>query len=206
MSFRDDLDSAADIADIVAVQQRAQILVAQTAQLAALRDIRDQTRLEALRVQKEKTAQDTLFWLRQSLKGIEAEAESNSHKAAADVVIAEQMLVMLPPDIFSSLEWKDLSLTVNSEVGQLTQRLCERFGTPMVRELAELRTAARENQVQERKEQINQRRQLERAIESKQAAEANRNRIAWIIAIVVIVGFLIVILFALANAQSSLNR
>ena len=49
MSLHDDLDIAADVSDILAYQQRADMLAAQTAQLAALRDIRDHAQVQAIR-------------------------------------------------------------------------------------------------------------------------------------------------------------
>lgn len=194
MSLRDDIDTAADVADILGYQQRADMLAAQTAQLAALRDLRDQTQLQSLRAERERALQDTLFALRRSLPPIGSEVDHSPQKAVSDIVLAEQTLDLVPPEAFSTLEWKELSVTVRDELNTIVDRLRQQHGEPVIQELALVREAARAVAADEQARALQEKRLRDYAALLRKNHESNMSAIYTAIAIALAIGLLIYVL------------
>jgi hypothetical protein len=194
MGLRDDLDAAADVADILSYQQRADMLEAQKAQLATLRELRDQTQVQAIEAKREKALQDTLFALRRTLPTIAGAFEESPHKAAADLILAEQTLQLVPPEAFSSLEWKELSLKVADELKAIMVRLEQRYGEPMVNELVELREAARILAAEERARSSRAKREREEALRRREEHERLESAICTTILVIIVIGLLVLVL------------
>src|SRR5687768_13402750 len=116
MSLRENLSAAADVADIIALQQRAELIATQNAQLSTLRQLRDHARIQAFELEKEKTLQNTLFDLRRALATLASSIDQTPQKVAADLFLAEQTLRLVPPEAFTLLEWKELSVNVQQEL------------------------------------------------------------------------------------------
>lgn len=183
MSLRDNLDVAADVADILAYQQRAELLATQTAQLETLRDLRDQAQIQSLLAARENALQDTLFALRRSLPTIVSTAKEAPHKAATDVILAAQTLQLVPPEVFSTLEWKDLSVKVRDDLNAIVDDLQEKHGEPMTRELIELREAALAVALEERNHAAKTKRDYQDAVVRQSRQKKTRTNIAILIAI-----------------------
>jgi hypothetical protein len=194
MSLRDDIDTVADVADILAYQQRADMLAAQTAQLAALRDLRDQAQIQALRAEREKALQDTLFALRRSLPSIRSAVDHSPQKAVSDIAIAEQTLELVPPEAFSALEWKELSVTVRDALSELVERLRREHGEPMIQELGLVRDATRAVAAEERARALQESERREEAVRRQKEHESAMSALYTAIAIAIAFGLLIYVL------------
>ena len=199
MSFRDNLSTAADIAEILAFDQRAELIAAQNAQLATLRELRDQTRIQLFQAERQKTLQDTLFALRRSLAVLESSSEQTPQKLAADLILAEQTLRLVPPEVFSSLEWKELSVNVQEQLTSLTQQLCQQHGEAMTTELDELRDAVRANVAEEGRRAMQAKREHEYGVHQIAKERGKTDVILGVIAAALVIGVLVFLVAVLSR-------
>jgi len=191
MSLRDDLDIAADIADILAYGQRAQMLENQARQLAALRDMQYQAQAQALRAEREKTLQDIVFSLRKSLPRIQISIQDNPRRALAELFHAERLMEHVPSEAFSGLEWKEYASSARSELDGVIEQLGVAHGDSLIVELSSMLSEARAKDEQARQVKLT----AENFAKWEAISERERDkRVKMILSCVNCAGFLILIL------------
>jgi hypothetical protein len=151
MSLGDDLDLLSDLANIAAYRQRADMLANQAAQLDALRGIQQQTQIQALRAEREKVLQDTLFALRKSFPSLSKALENEPEESLESLFQAERTMALLPPTEFTGLEWKELSVTAREELNTLVHKMGVTHGDSMLQKLSYMLENAKLGDEEQRK-------------------------------------------------------
>ena len=138
-----------------------------------------------------------MFALRRSLPALEGAIDQTPQKVASDVVLAEQTLLLVPPEAFTTLEWKELAVTVRERLDRILITLQERHGEAIIRELAELREAVRAVAADQRAEAFRTKRDFEAAVKRRETREANHSLM--IVAVIAAAGILFCVFCFVAN-------